>query len=451
MRAVRTDASAMASLSIDAPLSRAELIAHLRQFLIVIDPFGQILQIETGFDDLLGYSIDSFVDKNAIDYVAPSQADEIAAHFVAGGEHLIRGEHDMFEIELVRRGGATEMMDCLATRVHRDHDGNLWMLALTPHSVRAPEQSLIDDHVNGASAREMAQRFAQLRSLVADGGVWIETFVLDERVDGLFTSVASGRADSALVSTFADLVDAPTARWNQPIGDERVSGALDLLPGELADAAERHGVQSVSLGVASSTGEPELGIVGFGSHPKAFDGYVGRMEARSLGLLTSALSRERDERLLRDAAERDALTGLSNRTTFDSSLQSDDHAAVLYVDIDNFKLVNDTFGHAAGDAVLIELSRRMLAVCRPNDVVARIGGDEFAVLLHDVDLAMAEKIARRLVASVAEPMPPEIGPEVVTVSAGLAYATDDLMHDADMAMLRCKRRGRNGLIVSTLR
>lgn len=441
----------MGSLPIDAPLSRAELIAHLRQFLIVIDPFGQILQIETGFDDLLGYPTDSFVDKNAIDYVAASQADEIAEHFVAGGEHLIRGEHDMFEIELVRNGGTTEMMDCLATRVHRD-DGNLWMLALTPHSVRAPEQSLIDHHVSGASSREMAHRFSQLRSLIADEGVWIETFVLDDRVDGVFTSVTSGRADSALIETFERFVSCPTARWNQPIGDERISGTLALLPDGFADTADRHGVQAVSLGVASSTGEPELGIVGFGSHPKAFDGYVGRMEARSLGLLTSALGRERDERLLREAAERDALTGLSNRTTFDSSLQRHDHAAALYVDIDNFKLVNDTYGHAVGDAVLVEVSRRMLAACRPHDVVARIGGDEFAVLLHEVDLEMAEKIARRLVASVAEPLPPEIGPETVTVSAGLAFATDDLMHDADMAMLRCKRRGRNGLVVtSTLR
>lgn len=431
----------------NGPLDSSALLAHLRQYLVVINPFGEVRQIESGFSDFAGHPFDELIGTNALDLVAPRQIEEIAAHFVGGGEHLIRGNHDMFVLEVIDSHGDVVSMDCLATRVHRD-DEPLWLLALTPHTVRSPEQRLIDDHIAGRSARQIAQRLAELRSITTDEGVWIETFVLDARTDGVFTTVSSGRQDSPFIEAFARVVADPAARWNRPMPSNRECDGLDLLPDELSHVAALHDVGAVTVGIATSTKEPELAIVGFGSHPNAFDGTVGRMELQSLVLLDSALLRERNERLLREAAERDALTGLANRVAFDSSVNDDAHDAVLFIDVDRFKDVNDTYGHAVGDAVLIEIARRMSTVCRPRDLIARIGGDEFAVLLHDVDLETARDVGQRLIACVAEPMPADIGSLQITVSVGLAHDTENLIHAADMAMLRGKRLGRNELVIA---
>src|SRR5690606_15837998 len=96
---------------------------------------------------------------------------------------------------------------------------------------------------------------------------------------------------------------------------------------------------------------------------------------------------------LRTLAENDSLTGLANRYFFDESLRSaiprakrlNDQLALLFLDVDNFKMINDSQGHLIGDQMLIEVARRLLAVVRTGDIVCRLGGDEFAVLAYNVD------------------------------------------------------------------
>ncbi|WP_432482048.1 putative bifunctional diguanylate cyclase/phosphodiesterase [Kineococcus esterisolvens] len=168
--------------------------------------------------------------------------------------------------------------------------------------------------------------------------------------------------------------------------------------------------------------------------------------------------RERQERL--DAALRqalhDPLTDLGNRQLFTDRLQ---HAlarrgsrgcAVLYLDLDGFKSVNDTHGHAAGDAVLIEVAQRLRAAVRPEDTVARFGGDEFAVLCEDLsDDLTASRIAERVVSSIAD-RPVTVGPDRalgITPSVGIALARDEgdaskLLRRADAALYRAKEGGK---------
>lgn len=165
------------------------------------------------------------------------------------------------------------------------------------------------------------------------------------------------------------------------------------------------------------------------------------------------------ERRLRHQAFHDGLTGLANRALFRDRLEramrvrrdSTDHApAVAYIDLDDFKAVNDSFGHAAGDQVLRTVAERITACLRGGDTAARLGGDEFAVLLEDIpdDTALVP-LVQRLIDAIAAPM--TVGRDtVVSVSASAGLATcagdvstsDDLLRRADMAMYRAKVRGK---------
>jgi diguanylate cyclase (GGDEF)-like protein len=153
----------------------------------------------------------------------------------------------------------------------------------------------------------------------------------------------------------------------------------------------------------------------------------------------------------------DHLTGLYNRQQWVEILQlqlsrarrNRTQVAVLYVDLDGFKPVNDTWGHSAGDLVLVAVAQRLEALVRPHDVVARVGGDEFAISCEDLHaMQEAEEIAARIIVGLAEPV--EVGNELVVVSAsiGLTMSTDEsdaerMVDDADGAMYRAKQAGKN--------
>jgi diguanylate cyclase (GGDEF)-like protein len=164
---------------------------------------------------------------------------------------------------------------------------------------------------------------------------------------------------------------------------------------------------------------------------------------------------------LRVQATRDHLTGLFNRGTvieiaqreLAQSQRKGEHAALVLADLDNFKRVNDTYGHQAGDAVLCEAARRLSARVRVYDVLGRYGGEEFLVLLPGCDPARARSIAERLRAVIsAEPVDTPAGQIPITMSFGLAVlgpgenmSWDDLVLAADQALYEAKRKGRNRL------
>jgi diguanylate cyclase (GGDEF)-like protein/PAS domain S-box-containing protein len=164
-----------------------------------------------------------------------------------------------------------------------------------------------------------------------------------------------------------------------------------------------------------------------------------------------------EERLLHDAFH-DALTGLRNRTLFIDRLArclrrarhtDGPDFAVLFLDLDRFKVVNDSLGHLVGDQLLMAIARRLESCLRPSDTVARLGGDEFAILLDDIrDVTDATRVAERIHRELSQPF--QLGGQEVftTASIGIAVSAshyeraDDLLRDADMAMYRAKALGK---------
>jgi len=178
-----------------------------------------------------------------------------------------------------------------------------------------------------------------------------------------------------------------------------------------------------------------------------------------IGIFSDITERKQTEARIRHLANHDALTGLPNRLLLQDRLnqailqsrRDKRRAAVLFLDLDRFKTINDTLGHEVGDALLIQVTQRCLGAVRDTDTVARQGGDEFVIVLPELEHAQdAAMIARKLLSALASPF--QLGPHALTVtgSVGIALYPEDgqnesvLLRNADTAMYRAKDDGRNG-------
>ncbi|HJP90216.1 MAG TPA: EAL domain-containing protein [Candidatus Limnocylindrales bacterium] len=234
-----------------------------------------------------------------------------------------------------------------------------------------------------------------------------------------------------------------------------------------ADAAEiaylqEIGLQTLVMVPLVARGE-SIGIVEmFSSRAHAFSDReieLAQMLAREAAVTFDNARLYEELRLL---AYRDSLTGLANRARLQDRVEhalerlrgrSPNHAALLFIDLDNFKNVNDRFGHGKGDNVLQALAERIKATIRPGDTAGRLGGDEFAVLLEDVEsAAVVGDVCERLLAAMSEPV--ELGEAAPIVGASIGYAlsgpdcstSEELLRNADIAMYAAKAGGRGQVV-----
>ena len=231
------------------------------------------------------------------------------------------------------------------------------------------------------------------------------------------------------------------------------------------NAAER-GVVRARLQDVLDSGRPATLAVQGNANGQWLEVRMVRLDAPEEGLLVVALDisdqKEREALLSFDALH-DPLTGLHNRTALLEHIRMalarlrrrPKLMAVLYVDLDQFKEVNDRFGHRAGDRVLTLAAQQLRTAIRPADVLARVGGDEFIVVCEDIEPAEAHGVARRLVASLEAHIRVEGTTVSLNASVGVVFAarhtTDagDLISQADRAMYRAKLQGSGTIHVDT--
>jgi diguanylate cyclase (GGDEF)-like protein/PAS domain S-box-containing protein len=301
-----------------------------------------------------------------------------------------------------------------------------------------------------------------LRSLADQVSLALESATLTEEVHR-----RAGEARFAsLVQHASDLItvlDADARVVYQSPSVERVLGhAPETVVGsafdELVEAADRDRLASVLAG-----GSVECRLLDSDGEARDFEILVTNLlddeHVRGIVLNGRDVSeRKAFEEQLAHQAFHDTVTGLANRALFGERVRhgvararrSDRGVAVIFLDIDDFKLINDSLGHVAGDQVLADVGRRLASSVRPSDTAARFGGDEFAVLLEDIgEPEEAADAAERILAALAAPIT-VAGKEIALgASLGISVAdgwtgADELVRNADAAMYIAKRDGKGG-------
>src|SRR5581483_7747744 len=339
---------------------------------------------------------------------------------------------------------AAERTRCTLRTNHVLHDGRVIDVELTMHAIeyagrRAVLAVAVDVTEQVQAFRAVRAGEARLRSIFENAalgicemdldGVILETnpafqrllgFDPDELRGRMLAELASGQDTSVLAGPLRELVDG------------------------------RHGAFTVEQRFTRRAGEPIWGSVSI----SLMD--LGSGAPRLLALLQDVSERKELEAQLTRQAFEDSLTGLANRALFRDrvghalarSARGGPGVAVLFIDLDSFKTVNDGLGHTAGDRLLAIVASRLTAAMRDGDTVARLGGDEFAVLLEDVrDEAEVFLIAERALAALRAPVQLGASEVFVGASVGAAFgrdatSADDLIRNSDVAMYAAKSAGK---------
>ncbi len=314
------------------------------------------------------------------------------------------------------------------------------------------------------SLRRIERQRAEQESEIAKARE--EARINAQRFSAAFTNAAGGLAIAA--------GDGRVLRVNRALCDLLHRQESDFLGSPFLDLLAPEDRQRMEPQLAELVGQPE-GTVSSEVRLQRPDGEVwvslhaSPFEdpgASGIGLIYQVhdiTERRETQRKLRFAAYHDGLTGLPNRLAFMTRLQEaiarherdpDAGFAVLLLDLDRFKMVNDSLGHAAGNELLVEIGNRLKQCVRPEDRVARLGGDEFAVLLRGVSSqAEAMHMAQRVAATLNDPVQMSGTEFSVQASIGLTMSSlgrrnaDEMIRDADIAMYDAKGRGRGRISV----
>ena len=440
------------------------LIRRGSELILVTDRSGHVNFANPASLHILGIDADELVGRTWLDFVDDLDlAETPAEEFVQG---LIGHPDDRHVVVSVRRAdGTLRRLGVYASNLMDDPDVGGVVVNATDLTDRWMAESFLAEQ---ASLLE-----AMTRGLPFDATMRWLCRIVEERVTGAVASVGTLRDDGWIRHT-------PSVRFpkdlataldelppGSPLADRlRETGAstwnvVGLRGGgwdELAHVLEPHGLEACWMrGIASRQSGDLLGALTV-FHPSARmpAGEEAALLDRVANLAAVAVERNRLERALEHRAQHDSLTGLPNRLSVIEHIQAlleraDESASsvvTMFLDLDRFKVINDSLGHPVGDSLLEHVAARFRSVLRPGDVVGRFGGDEFVVVCDGIDDEQALALAGRLRAALDDPIEVEGHHMVVTVSIGIARASECsipelLIRDADVAMYQSKMRGRD--------
>jgi len=428
-------AFAEATASLEASEERfRSLFDYSPDVVVALALDGHVTRANGAAAAFCGLSAAALVGRHALGFIAPQDEAAIRAAFA----RVTRGA--AVSVEVFGRRGDGSTYPALATMIpimFRGVISGVHLVARDLTAIRSAERALA---AHGERLRELC----------------------------LVAAVTSGAAEDQIVATIeagcsllglssGQLFDQSAASTIVAVGEAEPHPLLEL-------ALLSRGVVStpdgVYIGVGVDVGGSRFGALGFSAAQPSGRAFSesDRDLVQLLGALVAAsLERGRSRTRLHQLAYSDQLTTLPNRAWFSERLHEELRAdrraaglAVMFLDLDRFKDINDTLGHGVGDRILRMVSDRLTAVVGSAGVVARMGGDEFTILvLEDADPEHVSALAERVIAAVEEPLVVDDFEQFVTTSIGIALHpadgadADTLIKHADVAMYRAKERGRN--------
>ena len=363
---------------------------------------------------------------------------------------------------------------CVATLAGWEARNQLRQRRELTATANALERSESSTRLQAEQQREVA-RFGQLAlestdiDTLSDEAPLIMTKVLGVDYSGIGKLLPEG--DDFLLVSAAGLPEEMVGKMRIP-ADYRSQSGYALATGtatvvndwahetrfQQSELQKSQGMSSAAIVLIKGKGQP-YGVLAAASHElhDFSEGDVDFMQAIA-NVLANAIERRQAEEQTQHEALHDPLTGLPNRSLFLDRLEHalsvtarrESSVAVLFLDLDQFKLVNDSLGHAAGDELLSSVAPRLEQALRPGDTVARFGGDEFAVLAEDIGSERgATRIAERISEALSKPFVLRDREHFVSASIGISIGTgseqpEALIRDADSALYRAKEHGRGG-------
>ncbi len=410
---------------------QANLVEHVSDAIIGLDADGRIDSWNPAAEQMYGWSCDAVIGRKFADVV---------------GADTRLGLEPAKHLETVHRrsdGTLLEVRISVALVLGQDQNGGQEPKVTGAVAVCA---DITERRRSEAARRALEERYTAVVASLEEGIV-----VSDDR--GVIT--AANRAAESILGRRVMVGE----RLDAVFGDELRARHPD---GFLITADEHPTVRTLRTGesftnvlIGIELNDREQRWLSLNSRPLRHDDLLPYGMVCSFSDVTE---RRRTERQLNYQATHDALTGLANRPVFIESLrQTLDHArragsrvGVLFIDLDRFKVVNDTQGHLVGDEVLSAIARRLQRTTRSVDTVARLSGDEFVLLCPDLaDIEAARRRANEIAEVISEPIPVSSGRDVViTASVGVSCVEGGLtdpeamLRDADVAMYTAKERGR---------
>ncbi|MCW2571165.1 MAG: hypothetical protein JWO88_1223 [Frankiales bacterium] len=386
----------------------------------IVDLNGHISSVNQSFCELTGRSSEDLINR-PVSRLGWSGDDRLTDALMAD---ILAGAQDFMQCEFVLAGpdrSSTPVAVDITTM--RDAQGMPFGAAIFLHD-------LTSANVRDRALSESEARYRTIAETAAEG-IWAVS-------SAGTTLYANARMAAIMGVPLERLYDEPATTLFDPVSTSQLTARLG--------ASAVGGTERYELGFRHPDGDDRRVQVAATPLPGPDGSIIG-----SLAMVSDVTEARQLEQELRHAALHDALTGLPNRTLFVDRLEhrllrQDESTAVLFIDLDQFKLVNDSRGHAVGDAMLVEVGQRLLSAIRPHDTVARFGGDEFVVLLEGVDERHAQDVAEDLLAALAAPIQIGAAPVYIGASVGIAMSpaatASDLLRYADTALYAAKAAGR---------